>query len=209
MEDDLDTVFAALADPTRRAILAMLLEDDMAVTDVAEPFRMSLAGISKHLVILTRAGDAYRSMGEYEKSAQYYERALNIEFDVYAVLGLAVIAPTGSYDSGEPASAGLGYWSGMLTLGATYYLDSQRTWSISALTRTLVHTEQDETDVTPGSELVVEYGIGKEFRVGDRLMLRPGLAGSAYWQLEDDSDNGPEIRPLPTSARRPMPLVPR
>ena len=80
----------------------------------------------------------------------------------------------------------------MLTLGATYYLDSQRTWSISALTRTLVHTEQDETDVTPGSELAGEYGIGKEFRVGDRLMLRPGLAGSAYWQLEDDSDNGPD-----------------
>ena len=56
MEDELDIVFAALADPTRRAILAMLLEDDMAVTDVAEPFHMSLAAISKHLVILTRAG---------------------------------------------------------------------------------------------------------------------------------------------------------
>ena len=56
MSDDLDTVFAALADPTRRAILAMLLEDDMAVTDVAEPFEMSLAAISKHLGILTRAG---------------------------------------------------------------------------------------------------------------------------------------------------------
>jgi DNA-binding transcriptional ArsR family regulator len=56
MEDTLDTVFAALADPTRRAILAMLLEDDMAVTDVAEPFEMSLAAISKHLGILTRAG---------------------------------------------------------------------------------------------------------------------------------------------------------
>ncbi|MGI9368915.1 MAG: ArsR/SmtB family transcription factor [Ruegeria sp.] len=56
MSNDLDTVFAALADPTRRAILAMLLEDDMAVTDVAEPFEMSLAAISKHLVILTRAG---------------------------------------------------------------------------------------------------------------------------------------------------------
>lgn len=53
---DLDTVFAALADPTRRTILAMLLEDDMAVTDVAEPFDMSLAAISKHLVILTKAG---------------------------------------------------------------------------------------------------------------------------------------------------------
>lgn len=56
MSNDLDTVFAALADPTRRAILAMLLEDDMAVTDVAEPFEMSLAAISKHLVILTKAG---------------------------------------------------------------------------------------------------------------------------------------------------------
>ena len=56
MSDRLDTTFAALADPTRRQILSMLLEDDMAVTDVAEPFEMSLAAISKHLTILTRAG---------------------------------------------------------------------------------------------------------------------------------------------------------
>ncbi len=56
MQPDLDTVFAALADPTRRRILAMLLEDDMAVTDVAEPFEMSLAAISKHLAILAAAG---------------------------------------------------------------------------------------------------------------------------------------------------------
>ena len=56
MPDPLDLVFAALADPTRRAILTMLLEDDMAVTDVAEPFEMSLAAISKHLNILSRAG---------------------------------------------------------------------------------------------------------------------------------------------------------
>ena len=56
MADPLDTTFQALADPTRRAILTMLLEDDMAVTDVAEPFEMSLAAISKHLGILSRAG---------------------------------------------------------------------------------------------------------------------------------------------------------
>ncbi|WP_208347199.1 ArsR/SmtB family transcription factor [Pseudaestuariivita rosea] len=56
MENRLDLTFAALADPTRRAILIMLLEDDMAVTDVADPFEMSLAAISKHLTILTRAG---------------------------------------------------------------------------------------------------------------------------------------------------------
>ena len=56
MSTSLDIVFAALADPTRRRILSMLLEDDMAVTDVAHPFEMSLAAISKHLTILTRAG---------------------------------------------------------------------------------------------------------------------------------------------------------
>lgn len=56
MADKLDHVFSALADPTRRAILTMLLEDDMAVTDVAEPFAMSLAAISKHLAILADAG---------------------------------------------------------------------------------------------------------------------------------------------------------
>ena len=56
MSNDLDQIFAALSDPTRRAILTMLLEDDMAVTDVATPFEMSLAAISKHLGVLTRAG---------------------------------------------------------------------------------------------------------------------------------------------------------
>ena len=55
-EHQLDTIFMALADPTRRAILAMLLEDDMAVTDVAAPFAMSLAAISKHLGVLAEAG---------------------------------------------------------------------------------------------------------------------------------------------------------
>ena len=56
MADQLDIIFAALADPTRRRILAMLLEDDMAVTDVAEPFEMSLAAVSKHLGLLGRSG---------------------------------------------------------------------------------------------------------------------------------------------------------
>lgn len=56
MTNPLDAVFSALADATRRAILAMLLEDDMAVTDVAEPFNVSLAAISKHLGVLADAG---------------------------------------------------------------------------------------------------------------------------------------------------------
>ena len=56
MSHKLDSIFAALSDPTRRAILTMLLEDDMAVTDVADPFEMSLTAVSKHLTILMKAG---------------------------------------------------------------------------------------------------------------------------------------------------------
>ncbi|MFV0292473.1 MAG: ArsR/SmtB family transcription factor [Paracoccus sp. (in: a-proteobacteria)] len=55
-EQKLDQIFSALADPTRRRILGMLLEDDMAVSDVAAPFTISLAAISKHLVVLAGAG---------------------------------------------------------------------------------------------------------------------------------------------------------
>lgn len=56
VSERMDRIFAALADPTRRAILAMLLEDDMAVTDVADPLPMSLAAVSKHLGVLAGAG---------------------------------------------------------------------------------------------------------------------------------------------------------
>lgn len=56
MSDPLSLIFAALADPTRREILRMLTEDDMAVTDLAAPFEMSLAAVSKHIGILERAG---------------------------------------------------------------------------------------------------------------------------------------------------------
>ncbi|WP_405405210.1 ArsR/SmtB family transcription factor [Paracoccus sp. Ld10] len=56
LPDRLDLIFAALSDPTRRRVLAMLLEDDMAVSDVAHPFQVSLAAISKHLAVLAAAG---------------------------------------------------------------------------------------------------------------------------------------------------------
>jgi DNA-binding transcriptional ArsR family regulator len=54
--DLLDATFAALADPTRRAILARLAKGEASVTDLAEPFAMSQPAISKHLKVLERAG---------------------------------------------------------------------------------------------------------------------------------------------------------
>ena len=54
--DRLDRTFAALADPTRRAILARLAAGEASVTKLAEPFEMSLPAVSKHLKVLERAG---------------------------------------------------------------------------------------------------------------------------------------------------------
>jgi DNA-binding transcriptional ArsR family regulator len=54
--DQLTTTFAALADPTRRAILARLSESDATVNELAEPFPMTLQAVSKHLKVLERAG---------------------------------------------------------------------------------------------------------------------------------------------------------
>jgi DNA-binding transcriptional ArsR family regulator len=55
-EDQLSTTFAALADPTRRAILARLVTGECSVTELAEPFDMSMPAVSKHLRVLERAG---------------------------------------------------------------------------------------------------------------------------------------------------------
>jgi DNA-binding transcriptional ArsR family regulator len=54
--DELSVTFAALADPTRRAILARLAEGEATVMELAEPFKLSLPAVSKHLKVLQRAG---------------------------------------------------------------------------------------------------------------------------------------------------------
>jgi DNA-binding transcriptional ArsR family regulator len=56
MPDPLSTTFSALADPTRRAILARLATGEATVGELAEPFEMSLPAVSKHLKVLQRAG---------------------------------------------------------------------------------------------------------------------------------------------------------
>ena len=56
MSDSISSTFAALADPTRRAILARLALGETSVTELAEPFEMSMPAVSKHLRVLERAG---------------------------------------------------------------------------------------------------------------------------------------------------------
>lgn len=110
----LDAVFSAIADPTRRAILSLLLEDDMAVTDVAEPFAMSLAAVSKHLAILAEAGlisqekrgrvkwcklepDALREASVWMQGFGQFER---LDFDAFErFLESEIVAITGDDDA--------------------------------------------------------------------------------------------------------------
>jgi DNA-binding transcriptional ArsR family regulator len=67
-------IFAALADPTRRAILARLAEGDATVSELAEPFPISLPAVSRHLKVLQEAGLITRS-----RSAQWRSNSLNAE----------------------------------------------------------------------------------------------------------------------------------
>ena len=69
--DRLSVIFGALADPTRRAILARLAKGGASVTELAEPFEMSLPAVSKHLKVLERAGLVSRG-----KEAQWRPAAL-------------------------------------------------------------------------------------------------------------------------------------
>jgi DNA-binding transcriptional ArsR family regulator len=72
--DQLSLAFAALADPTRRAILARLALGEASVTELAEPFDMSFPAVSKHLRVLERAG-----LVEQGREAQFRPRKLKAE----------------------------------------------------------------------------------------------------------------------------------
>lgn len=72
--DQLSLIFSALADPTRRAILARLAEGDATVSELAEPFSISLPAISRHLKVLEHAGLITRS-----RTAQWRSSSLNAE----------------------------------------------------------------------------------------------------------------------------------
>ena len=72
--EQLDATFAALANPTRRAILARLVRGEATVNDLAEPFKMSLPAVSKHIRVLEEAGLVVRG-----KDAQFRPCTLNAQ----------------------------------------------------------------------------------------------------------------------------------
>ncbi|ABY23948.1 transcriptional regulator, ArsR family [Renibacterium salmoninarum ATCC 33209] len=79
--DQLSTVFQALADPTRRAILARLSDGDANVSELAEPFEISLPAISRHLKVLEAAGLISRGQTAQWRSAKLEPIALEEAFE--------------------------------------------------------------------------------------------------------------------------------
>ncbi len=102
-------------------------------------------------------------------------------YDIGLAYGLWM--PTGKYDKNHPASPGKDFWTNMFTFGGTLYFDAEKTWHASVLNRYEIHSECDDTDVRPGQNWVVEWGVGKTInKVWD-----VGVVGYAQWQLTDDS----------------------
>jgi hypothetical protein len=100
----------------------------------------------------------------------------------------ALWMPTGKYDrfrspsSNHLATPGKDFWTNMFTFGGTYYFDEEKTWHASALSRYEIHSRKDHTDVKPGQNIVLEWGVGKTLgKIWD-----VGITGYAQWQLTDD-----------------------
>lgn len=80
-QPNLDAIFSALADPTRRAILSRLVEGEACVNDIAAPFEMSQPAVSRHLKVLERAGLIERDVDEQRRPARLKAETMSAVVD--------------------------------------------------------------------------------------------------------------------------------
>jgi hypothetical protein len=127
-------------------------------------------------------GGSYAGIGDI----QFEPLLLSWHFPTFDLAaGYAVWAPTGDYSPLRPDILAKGFWSHMLTLGATFYFDEQKTWSLSLLNRYEFCHEQDQTNIDPGQVYTLEWGLGKSFCDNT---VDVGLVG--YYQQQTTSDGG-------------------
>lgn len=106
------------------------------------------------------------------------------QFD--AAVGYAFWAPTGDFSARHPARLAKGFWSHMFTAGATWYVDQEKTWAISALNRYEIHMEHEDFDITAGDSYTLEFGLSKTIRP----TIDVGLVGYYQQQVNRDSGTG-------------------
>jgi len=105
-------------------------------------------------------------------------------------LGYGIYAPTGD-SSGKPPQvpstrAGLGYWTHMLTAGATWYIDADKKWALSVLNRYEINQYKDDSGVTPGQAYTLEWGLGRALSP----TLDVGVVGYYQQKVTEDSGSG-------------------
>jgi hypothetical protein len=101
-----------------------------------------------------------------------------------AALGYSIWMPTGESKPGSP-EPGKGFWGHMITAGGTVYFDKAKTWGLSLLSRYEMNQEEHDTDITPGNQLTLEWGISKSLKP----TIDVGVVG--YYQLQTTQDSGP------------------
>ncbi len=106
-----------------------------------------------------------------------------------AAAGLGAWLPVGDFDVTRPASPGKGFWSGMLSLGGTWYPEKSKLWSLSVLNRTEFHGRNSDKAVTPGLNSGIEWGVARTFPTKSAI-VDVGLVGYDQWQFADDTGPG-------------------
>jgi len=100
-----------------------------------------------------------------------------------AVLAYSLWMPTGESQPGT-AEPGKGFWGHMITAGGTVYFDKEKTWALSLLNRYEFNQEEQDTDITPGNEWTLEWGLSKSITPTVDI----GVVG--YYQLQTTRDSG-------------------
>lgn len=130
------------------------------------------------------------------------------QFDIMTNAGF--FAPTAHFNPTDASSLGNGFWTGMYTLGVTYYPDKEKLWNLSLLNRLEFSTEQEQTHIQPGFGESFEWGVGRSFLIGPHEngppdgILDVGVAGYCGCQYtrttgpypmhsQDVAAAGPEI----------------
>jgi len=109
------------------------------------------------------------------------------EFDY--TFQLTLWSATGRFSPGSPENRGTGFWSLVYSVGGVWYPDGQRRgWSFSAIGRFEQNFEQAESGISPGHDLVIDWGVGK---VLDEGRYEVGLSGFGTWQLTEQSGGAP------------------
>ena len=109
-----------------------------------------------------------------------------------------VLAPTGKFIAGASDNVGSGYWTHAPSVGATIYLTSDKTTTVSAFHMYEFHTVQEGTDIHPGQNANIDYSVARTIRVNEETRLQLAIVGYGQWQITDKT--GPTVSAAQGSA---------